>query len=234
MGKSIRNMKQVAVGAVVALFVFLGVFTARDNMESEQMAGAAVAASGEAEKASEQSETSEAENASADVAERKAEAQSVAPREMEMPAANQIGQETLWLARVIYSETKQPREQELVAWTVRNRVETQYRGNDSYRSTVLDPYQYSAFNPGNDKRAYYTSLTPESEADGWQKALAIAHHVQNAPSSERPFAQTTRHFYSERSMVGGAPDWARGEKPVKPERNYNIEAERFRFYEGIA
>ncbi len=34
-----------------------------------------------------------------------------------------IDNETLWLARCIYSETKRPEEQELVAWVVRNRVE---------------------------------------------------------------------------------------------------------------
>ena len=50
---------------------------------------------------------------------------------------------TLWLARAIYSETKLPHEQELVAWVVRNRVETAYRGRRSYRAVVLDPGRYA-------------------------------------------------------------------------------------------
>ncbi|WP_240332831.1 hypothetical protein [Salinibacter ruber] len=43
---------------------------------------------------------------------------------------------TLWLARAIYSETKLPHEQELVAWVVRNRVETAYRGRRTYRAVA--------------------------------------------------------------------------------------------------
>lgn len=46
--------------------------------------------------------------------------------------------EILWLARTIFSETKRPHEQELVAWVVRNRVETGYRGNATYEAAVLD------------------------------------------------------------------------------------------------
>ena len=55
------------------------------------------------------------------------------------PAPEVIDTETLWLARCIYSETKRPAEQELVAWVLRNRVETGYRGQTTYESTVLDP-----------------------------------------------------------------------------------------------
>ena len=35
-----------------------------------------------------------------------------------------ITPEILWLARAMYSETKRPHEQELVAWVVRNRLES--------------------------------------------------------------------------------------------------------------
>ena len=145
----------------------------------------------------------------------------------------QIDTETLWLARCIYSETKRPEEQELVAWVVRNRVETGYRGNDSYRGAVLDPYQFSAFNPGSRKRAFYTSLDASSQEDGWQRALLIAHQVRSAPASQRPFPKSTRHFFSERSMGDGRhPNWAaRGEK-VDPER-HEVDEDRFRFYENV-
>lgn len=226
MPKPIRKVKQAAITLIVGLFVLLGVFTAREDLQTEKMAGAAVTSSDESQRDAAQ----EAANASSEVAEGFTQ-----PRQMPIPSREEVDMETLWLARVIYSETKQPREQELVAWTIRNRVETGYRGNRTYRGTVLDPYQYSAFNPGNQKRAYYTSLEYDSEAEGWKRALAIAHHVKNAPSTQRPFPQETRHFYSERSMVGGrTPAWARGEDPVDPDRPYNIEAERFRFFEGVS
>lgn len=146
-----------------------------------------------------------------------------------------VDEETLWLARCIFSETKRPHEQELVAWVVRNRVETQYRGKSSYRDVVLDPMQFSAFNPGSRKRQYYTSLTPMSRVSGWQTALRIAHDVRwSDAESWRPFSHRTRHFYSEQSMIGQRyPDWASGYKPVSPEREYVVEARRFRFYEGV-
>ena len=141
--------------------------------------------------------------------------------------------EVLWLARCIYSETKQPHEQELVAWVVRNRVETGYRGKHSYQDVVLDRWQFSAFNPNSPKRGHYTSLTSNSTAAGFQTALTIAERVANAPDSLRPFSEETRHFYSERSMVGGrAPNWAVAKKPVPLKTN--VDPKRFRFYDSVS
>lgn len=141
--------------------------------------------------------------------------------------------EVLWLARVIYSETKKPEEQELVAWVVRNRVETAYRGHTSYRSVVLDPYQFSAFNRGSSTRRFYSALNETSRALGWRTALQIAERVAMGDPRERPFSPETRHFYSERSMIGRkAPAWALNKTPVELDRP--IDPRRFRFYEGIA
>lgn len=146
----------------------------------------------------------------------------------------QVDNETLWLARVIYSETKRPEEQELVAWVVRNRVETGYRNNKTYRDAVLDSYQFSAFNPGTRTRKHYSSLGVHSTEAGWQKALRIAYEVKNMPAQYRPFDINTRHFYSEQSMVGQRhPAWAKGQSPVKPNRSYFLEARRFRFFADI-
>ena len=145
-----------------------------------------------------------------------------------------VSDDVLWLARCIYSETKQAHEQTLVAWVVRNRVETNYRGEDTYERVVLDPYQFSAFNPGNPKRPMFVSLTPASDASGWEQALRAAHEVYYAPAERRPFAQQTRHFYSERSMPGRrAPRWAAGERPVQP-AGFRVDPVRFRFYSGVA
>lgn len=145
-----------------------------------------------------------------------------------------VSDDVLWLARCIYSETKQAHEQTLVAWVVRNRVETGYRGQHTYQDVVLDPYQFSAFNPGNPKRTMFVALTPVSDAQGWEQALRAAHEVYYAPAGDRPFAQDTRHFYSERSMPGRrAPRWATGETPVRPV-GFRVDPVRFRFYSGLA
>jgi hypothetical protein len=152
---------------------------------------------------------------------------------MEALSASEVNSETLWLARCIYSETKRADEQELVAWVIRNRVETGYRGNDSYREAVLDPYQFSAFNPGSRKRASYASLDVSSQDNGWQRALLIANQVIEAPAAQRPFSEGTRHFFSERSMPGGRhPNWAARGEQVTPER-HDIEEDRFRFYQKV-
>jgi hypothetical protein len=156
------------------------------------------------------------------------------PERLSPPPTDQIDSETLWLARAIYSETKRPYEQELVAWVLRNRVETRYRGKGTYRDVVLDPWQFSAFNPGP-KRRHYSGLTPTSRAAGWQTAIGIAHAVRNADEDLRPFSHNTRHFYSEISMVGRRhPSWARGKQPVTPERPVQINPKRFRFFDNVS
>lgn len=145
-----------------------------------------------------------------------------------------VDSETLWLARAIYSETKLVHEQELVAWVIRNRVDTGYRGELTYRDVVLDPYQFSAFNPGSAKRVFYSSLTPVDSLPGWQRALRIAHYVRHADDSQRPFSIRTRHFYSERSMAGRHPHWANNRQRVTPNWTYRVDQRRFRFYESIS
>ena len=145
-----------------------------------------------------------------------------------------VSDDVLWMARCAYSETKRADEQRLVAWVIRNRVETGYRGQRSYETVVTDPYQFSAFNPGNPKRVLYSSLTPTSDAAGWRQALEAAHAVYYSDASERPFSDRTRHFYSERSMPGRrAPRWASGHQPVQPV-GFRVDPSRFRFYAGVA
>ncbi len=145
-----------------------------------------------------------------------------------------IDSETLWLARCIFSETKDPNEMELVAWVVRNRVETGYRGKRSFQSTILDPFQFSAFNPTTTTRFYYSSLKPGMHVNGWQEALSIAYLVRTADMSRRPFSIDTRHFYSEVSMIGTRhPYWSRGYEPVPVDRPFDIDEKRFRFYEDV-
>ena len=144
-----------------------------------------------------------------------------------------LDEEVLWVARAIYSETKRPEEMYLVAWVIRNRVETRYRGKSTYREVVLDPYQFSAFNPDNPVRAYYMHLTPESQPPGWETALKIAYYVVHADSSMRPFSIKTRHFYSERSMRWKLPPrWVQGGKEVSLQ-NQVIDKTRFRFYQNV-
>ena len=156
------------------------------------------------------------------------------PKRVQPVPPEHIDTETLWLARVIYSETKRLEEQELVAWVVRNRVETTYRGQDTYRDVALDPYQFSAFNPNSRKHRYYSGLDTDSQAPGWHQTLSLAYHVRHASPQLRPFSPKTRHFFSESAMVGrDRPAWTEGREPVQPRRALQLDAQRFRFYEGV-
>ena len=140
--------------------------------------------------------------------------------------------EVIWLARCIYSESDRPHEQELVAWVVRNRVETEYRGR-TYREVVLEARQFSAFNAPTKRRAHILSLTPGSPLRSWQRTLEIALDVYEAPPSSRPFAQTVRHFYSPVSMVGGRePHWADGGTPLSSEQ-LGVDERRFIFFDDV-
>lgn len=156
------------------------------------------------------------------------------PRRLKPLPPEKIDSETLWLARAIFSETKRPEEQMLVAWVIRNRVETRFRGQNTYLGVVLDPYQFSAFLPDNEKRPFYTGLDNTSDVPGWQTALHIADYVRKSEAAARPFSIETRHFYSERSMLEGtAPEWVQGRKPVRPRSPFEVEHDRFRFFAGI-
>lgn len=158
------------------------------------------------------------------------------PRKFPPLAPEQIDSETLWLARVIFSETKRPDEQALVAWVVRNRVDTRFRGRGTYEGVVLDPWQFSAFRPGSEKAVFYAGLNARSRVPGWQTALRIAHTVRFDDPRHRPFSSETRHFYSQRSMSGmTAPAWAHGAAPVDIGfHSIEVDDYRFRFYEDIS
>lgn len=154
----------------------------------------------------------------------------VADRLQSLPAFD--ANEVLWLARGIYSESNRAHEQELVAWVVRNRVETGFRGG-SYRDVVLEDRQFSAFNTPSTRRNHILQLNAESRAPGWQTALRIALDVFEAPAAERPFAETTRHFYSPVSMRGRLkPHWAEDAAPLSAEA-LGVAPHRFQFFDGI-
>ena len=140
--------------------------------------------------------------------------------------------EVLWLARCIYSESDRKHEQEVIAWVVRNRVETEYRGSN-YREVVLEPLQFSTFNKPSPRRAYILSLNQSSTSAAWLQALSIALDVYEADPIERPIPSETRHFYSPVSMVGNrTPAWAKKSTPLDV-ADLDIDPNRFLFYEDI-
>jgi hypothetical protein len=157
------------------------------------------------------------------------------PRSFRPLSPSLVDSETVWLARAVFSETKRPEEQILVAWVIRNRVETTFRGKNTYRDVVLDPYQFSAFMTNSADRDYYLSLDAASKDAGWQRTLYIAYNIRHLNDDYRPFSERTRHFYSERSMKDNErPTWVEGRNPLDIAPILDIDQTRFRFYEGIS
>ena len=136
----------------------------------------------------------------------------------------------LWTARAIYSETRNPKEMRYVGWVIRNRQEANFRGR-SYRSVILHPKQFSAFNTGYPLRKFYLSLKPEEagQRPRWHAALTVAESVVEAPRSYSPIPEDTFHFYSEISMKGRKhPHWRSELSKVEVAE---IEEKRFRFFQ---
>jgi spore germination cell wall hydrolase CwlJ-like protein len=139
-------------------------------------------------------------------------------------------EEILWLARLVYSETKRPEEQVLVAWVVRNRVESKYRG-DSYKEVALHDSQFSGLNSFDRNYRHNVTRNYDDESITWQNALSVARAVYFADDVLRPFPKTVMHFYSPIS-VRSKPSWAKGSEPVQVVKD-DDESVRFAFYKDI-
>jgi hypothetical protein len=148
-----------------------------------------------------------------------------------MVEAERIDEEILWFARTVYSETKKPEEQTLVAWVIRNRVESEYYPN-TYKEVVLQKGQFSGMHATDKQYHINTTLTFEDSNPTWDSAVSIARAVYSADPILRPIGKGVMHFYSPISMVG-SPSWAQGIEPAHTVRDSSTNAVRFAFYSGI-
>jgi hypothetical protein len=138
--------------------------------------------------------------------------------------------EILWLARILYSETKRTHEQRLVAWVVRNRVDTGYTGQ-TYEEVANHSAQFSGLQPSDPRYEHNMSRWWASNGESWESALKIAKEVYFAPESHRPFSVTTRHFYS--PVAVSKPAWAHGREAVRVVKSTRHHAPRFAFYDRV-
>lgn len=140
--------------------------------------------------------------------------------------------DVLWLARVVYSETKYVHEQEKVAWVVRNRVETEYQGS-TYKEVALAGKQFSGLNDFDPHYERNISMSYDSLGTdiNWDEAVEVARFVYNAPDHYRPFDKSVRHFYSPVAMEV-RPFWAEGEEPIHIIKK-DYDEIRFAFYDNI-
>ena len=145
---------------------------------------------------------------------------------------SQEAEDILWLSRVLYSESKVREEQIVVAWVVRNRVESGFRGAKVYKDVALSPAQFSGLWASDNQYKLNISRSYDTKGDkAWDQALAIAQAVYLAPEALRPISETVRHFYSPEAVLRD-PNWATGKKPALVMRN-DEGAIRFAFYDGV-
>ena len=140
-------------------------------------------------------------------------------------------EELLWLARVLYSETKRYDEQVLVAWVVRNRVESGRWGN-TYKKVILAKGQFSGMHPTDANYKINIQKGDHSKDEAWLNAVHIAQEVYFADSMSRPFSPSVKHFYSPIS-VKKHPSWAKHLNPVLEITDTKTGGVRFAFYAGV-
>ncbi len=143
----------------------------------------------------------------------------------------QASEEILWFARTIYSETKKADEQTLVAWVIRNRVESVFFP-DTYKEVVLQKGQFSGMHATDKQYEINIGMDYDDSSPAWDSALAIARSVYFAESILRPFPKTVMHFFSPIS-VASTPAWASKIDPVHEVVDPATNTVRFAFYADI-
>lgn len=139
-------------------------------------------------------------------------------------------EQVLWLARILYSETKRSDEMPYIAWVVRNRVELGHRafdyetGINNYKGAALAKSQFSGMHPNLDHNAA-RNLAMSYDTVGvsaWNEALRIAEEVYYADEAARVLDKYVTHFYS---PYIPKPAWAEKGTEV-----YRFADNRFVFY----
>jgi len=122
--------------------------------------------------------------------------------------SNAEQREVLWATRTIISETRNPREMLLIGNVIRNRVDMGYRGKETAKQVVLDPYQFSAFNPGRSSRWRYINMTDQRVDDAlWQDAWNAARFAMTAPREVLPFANPCINHFAHPGGITNTPNW---------------------------
>lgn len=139
--------------------------------------------------------------------------------------------EILWLARVIFSETKKEDEMELVGWVVRNRVEAKYRGS-TYKEVALSANQFSGLDPKDEQYSININMDYNTKNEKWLKALEIANKIYFSNGETRPLPKNVLHFYSPVSAAK-TPSWTKEGTLNKTIPDTNTSTPRFAFYSGV-
>lgn len=147
-----------------------------------------------------------------------------------------------WLALCLVTESNRPEEWPYIAQVIENRRKTG-RWGDSYRSVVLAPMQFSAFNPWTKRHAvdnfpnlhmFVLVATNESILFLMRAAAFVAENDERTGMSfSLVISAATLHYYSPLSMKppGNKPAWAASAKRLYTPTG--VDPERFVFAESV-
>lgn len=162
-----------------------------------------------------------------------------------------------WAGLCALTETNRVEEQECVLWVIRNRVESP-RFPNTYEGVILQPKQFSAFNPYTTgavrshwppemRQAYAERVFDDVSGYRCRLLLASVHlaeKVLNLPrhpprqeetlEPDNGLSSDVLHYYSPVSMEppGSAPAWAKSAKRLFTPAGIN--PRRFVFAEGVS
>ena len=125
-------------------------------------------------------------------------------------------EEEVCLAQVLYSETKDNSHQVLIGWSVRNRVELQFRGS-TYCEVAFSRGQFSALSYSSDPQhkkvvsihdRYMKDKLNILEEKEWVEAVRMARVIMDADGLINPVPDAV-YFWHVPSLAS-YPKWARG------------------------
>jgi len=120
-----------------------------------------------------------------------------------------------YLASALYSETKDMSNFEYIAWTIRNRVESEDYP-DTVMGVILQEHQFSAFNTKQGREKYLSLTLQTTSSTHYRRAYRVARYVLNAPMDINPMKGVTHFFMQdalEQTQGVSTPFWAEDKTP---------------------
>ena len=107
--------------------------------------------------------------------------------------------ELFYLAATMWGEARSEgkRGMAMVGHVVMNRKHVQYRGGDSIKEIVLQPYQFSCWNKKDPNRKYlnrnYLESLSGEDRERWEQAKELARHIYNG---SRDYTGGALHYHT--------------------------------------
>jgi len=144
----------------------------------------------------------------------------IEPRPVETVRALNPSKEEVCFAQILFSESKDRTHWVKLGWSVRNRVDMKFRGDD-YCSVAHWRGQFSAISYKSDPSHELVMNIHKSYLDGsisilnkavWEDAIKIGRSIMNADPVLNPIPEAVYFFHVPTAVAGNIkwPNWAKG------------------------